>query len=53
MEQTFEIQNKYFKYGMNIQQTNKYSKINKYSAYRIKTQSAPYKVPQCLMKTHF
>ena len=37
MEQTFEIQNKYVKYRMNSQHT-----WNKFSAYRIKTQSAPH-----------
>ena len=37
MEQTFEMQNKYLKYRMNIQH-----KKNKYSAYGIKTQSAPH-----------
>ena len=38
MEQTFEIQNKYLKYRINIQHIQ-----NKYSAYRIKTQSAPHR----------
>ena len=37
MGQTFEIQNKYLKYRMNIQHI-----WNKYSAYRIKIQSAPH-----------